>query len=920
MAEETPLFQQYLGIKAQHPHEVLFFRLGDFYEMFNEDAIEISKLLNLTLTHKGGNPMCGIPYHAAKIYIARLLRLGKKIAIAEQIGEISHGKGLTERKVIEIITPGTALESEYIESGINNFVASLYINHKMAGFAFLDVTTGEFKATSFPEESISENLPKELGRVNPRELLLPENLRDDFNVKNAISLLNNTSISYYPAWNFNAELSYERLKKQFNTVSLRSFSLSENSIEVVPAGFILDYVEKTTGTLSPHVRGISVYQDNQFVVIDDSSRRNLEILTNIRDGTSSYTLFECLNYCKTSMGNRLLREWLMFPLTNLEKINRRLNHVELFYKDRTLLHKVREQLSGILDIERLAGRIAMDRAHAKDLQALKMSLVLWQKVVEILGKSDFSTQETETSKKIIELIDKSILEDPATSLTEGRIIKEGWSTELDNWREIQNNFNKVLEEYAQEEREKTGIQNLRIKNNGNMGYFIEVTKGKLSKVPEHFIMRRSLMNQDRYTSAKLQELEAKLNESGAKILELEKNLFLEVRNILKQNVFYLQNLAKDISYTDVCANFAYAAISNNWVKPDVCENFNFDIKDGRHPVVEKHLPAGEFVPNDLKLGEFADGNISFALITGPNMAGKSTFLRQNALISLMAQVGCFVPSVSAKLGLVDRIFCRVGASDNLARGESTFLVEMTETAHILHCATQKSLVIMDEVGRGTSTEDGLAIAWAVSEYLLNRIKCKTLFATHYHELTRLKHNSIKMLCMAVNENGSDVVFLRKVVEGASANSYGIHVAKLAGLPQTVLDRASYILEKIQSSDIKNLSQNENILKTINHVSKENSDFTGDVKNLPSENFDKNDETSSAENSKSENFVPENRTEKLEAEISLPEKSTEKKQSFTGALFSDEELILDEILSLDLNNMTPMSALQTISRWKKTLLP
>ena len=912
MADETPLFQQYLGIKAQHPNEVLFFRLGDFYEMFNEDAIEVSKLLNLTLTHKGGNPMCGIPYHAAKIYIARLLRLGKKIAIAEQIGEISHGKGLTERKVIEIITPGTAVESEYIESGVNNFVASIYINKGFVGFAFLDVTTGEFKATSFPEESISENLPKELGRVNPRELLLPENLRDDSNVKNAISLLSNTSVSYYPAWNFNAELSYERLKKQFNTLSLKSFSLTETSIEVVPAGFILDYVEKTTGTLSPHVRGISVYQDNQFVVIDDSSRRNLEILTNIRDGTSSYTLFECLNYCKTSMGNRLLREWLMFPLTNLEKIQKRLNHVELFYNDRTLLHKVREQLSGILDIERLAGRIAMDRAHAKDLQALKSSLVLWQNVVKILGKSDFSTQETETSKKIIELIDKSILEDPATSLTEGRIIKEGWSTELDNWREIQNNFNKVLEDYAQEERDKTDIQNLKIKNNGNMGYFIEVTKGKLSKVPEHFIMRRSLMNQDRYTTAKLQELEAKLNESGAKILELEKNLFLEVRNILKQNVFYLQNLAKDISYTDVCANFAYAAISNNWVKPKVFDDFNFDIKEGRHPVVEKHLPSGEFVPNDLKLGKFDDENISFALITGPNMAGKSTFLRQNALISLMAQVGCFVPALSASLGLVDRIFCRVGASDNLARGESTFLVEMTETAHILHCATQKSLVIMDEVGRGTSTEDGLAIAWAVSEYLLNRIKCKTLFATHYHELTRLKHNSLKMLCMAVSENGSDVVFLRKVVEGASANSYGIHVAKLAGLPQTVLDRASYILEQIQSSDIKNLSQNENILQTINH-SKENSDFTGDVKNSTSENFDyknsdfdKNDETSSAENSKSEKL----KTESYQ----------ENKQSFTGALFSDEELILDEILSIDLNNMTPLSALQTISRWKKTLLP
>ena len=889
MAEITPLFQQYLGIKAQHPNEVLFFRLGDFYEMFNEDAVEVSRLLNLTLTHKAEYPMCGIPYHAAKIYIARLLRFGKKIAIAEQIGEIAHGKGLTERKVIEIITPGTAVESEYIESTRNNFVASIYIAKKKLGFAFLDVTTGEFKATSFSEDSISENLPKELGRVNPRELLLPENLKENSAVQEALAVLSTTSVSYYPAWNFNPELSFEKLKKQFNTASLRSFSLDEDSVEVVPAGFILDYVEKTTGSSSPHVRGISLYKDFQYLVIDESSRRNLEILSNLRDGTSEFTLLDCLNYCRTAMGNRLLRECLMFPLTDLEKINARLKNVELFYNDRALLFKVRKELSGILDIERLAGRIAMDRAHAKDVQALRQSLILWLKVIKILGTDNSLSQETESAEKIIELIEKSILDDPSTALTEGRLIKEGWSEELDGWRKIQTDFNKVLEDYAQEEREKTGIQNLRIKNNGNMGYFIEVTKGKLSMVPEHFIMRRSLMNMDRYTTARLQELEEKLNESSGKILELEKNLFLEVRNMLKNYVPYLQQTARDIAKTDLFASFAQAAVENNWVKPELTQDFDFDIKDGRHPVVEKHLPGGEFVPNSLQLGE-SDGNkITFALITGPNMAGKSTFLRQNALISLMAQVGSFVPASYAKLGLVDRIFCRVGASDNLARGESTFLVEMTETAHILRSATEKSLVIMDEVGRGTSTEDGLSIAWAVSEYLLNRIKCKTLFATHYHELTRLNHSAIKMLCMAVNENGRDIVFLRKVIEGASENSYGIHVAKLAGIPKTVIDRSEEILQKIQNENKENVSKtNLEISSSLPEDStKKTNDFPETINHvLPSEN-----EVSSQK--------PQN-------------------QSFTGALFSDEELILDEILSIDLNNTTPINALQTISRWKKTL--
>lgn len=860
MAEETPVITQYLGIKKQHPNDVLFFRLGDFYEMFNEDALEVSRLLNLTLTHKGDNPMCGIPYHSAKGYIARLLRMGKKVAVAEQVGEVAK-RGLTERKVVEVVTPGTAVESEYLDGGSNNFLASIFISGGFAGLAYIDVTTGEFRATKFPEYKFAENVSKELGRCSPKEIILPESLKNNKEIQTILETISVASVSWYPDWHFNAEKNYEHLVKQFKVANLNSFSLTKESPEVPPAGFLLDYIEKTTNAPVSHISGISVYQDSQFVIIDDSSRRNLEITFNLRDGTSSYTLLESVSNTKTAMGSRLLRSWLSFPLTNENEINSRQNHVELFVKDRNLLHCVRENLDGILDVERLAGRIAMDRAHAKDLQALKASLKFWLKSQAVLERYDFSMPEKDSAQKIIDLIENSIAEDPATVFTEGRIIKDGWSEELDYWKKVRNDFNGILEEYIESEKEKTGIQNLKIKSTGNLGYFIEVTKGKLDKIPPHFIMRRTLLNAERYTTEKLQELENSLNESGAKILELEHNLFIEVRNELKKYIPYLQQAAKKIAYVDVVCSFAESAILYNWNRPHVfSDSLEFSVKNGRHPVVERHLPAGEFVPNDVSLcGSEPENSASFALITGPNMAGKSTFLRQNALIALLAQTGSFVPADEANIGIVDRIFCRVGASDNLARGESTFLVEMTETARILRSATQNSLVIMDEVGRGTSTEDGLSIAWAVSEYLLNTLKCKTFFATHYHELTRLEHKSLKRLCMAVAENGSDIVFLRKVVEGSSENSYGIHVARLAGIPESVIERAGKILEKIQ----------------------------GDASVI----------------------IPETETEEV---------SKNKVEIFSGSLFSEEELVLDEILSCDIDNMTPMVALQNILRWKKSL--
>ena len=859
----TPLMEQYINIKKQHPDEVVFFRLGDFYEMFFEDAVMVSRLLNLTLTHRADSPMCGVPYHASKVYIARLLRFGKKIAICEQVGEIAPAGGLTERKVIEIITPGTAVETEYLEQGVNNFLACLNVYHGKAGFAYIDVTTSEFKATSWNASLMQEYFAKELGRCNPKELLLPLSLKENSVIKNTLEQNPSISVSYYPDWHFNAESSFKKLTEQFKTANLNSFGLTDQSPEILPAGFLLEYLEKTTNTQVPHVKGISVYHDSEYVIIDESSRRNLEIIYNLRDGTTQFSLLDCMNYTLTAMGNRLIRSWLLSPLCDVKKIQKRQNHVQLLFNDNELLKELREYLAPVLDIERLAGRIAMEKAHAKDLQALRCSIDSWLKVRESLKDKDLVSLPLDDAKYISDLILQSIHEDPATSLTEGRIIKRGWSQELDHYYDIQSNFNQILDEYLEEEKVKTGIQNLKIKHNSASGYVLEVTKGKLGNVPEHFIMRRSLMNAERYTTQRLQELEQELNSASSKIIETEKALFLEVRNKLSEYVPYLMELSHEISYVDVICSFAHAAIINRWVKPEVNDSYKFEIEEGRHPVVEKHLPSGQFVPNSINISA-EDDSVSFGLITGPNMAGKSTYLRQSALITLMAQTGSYIPAKSAVIGVVDKIFCRVGASDNLARGESTFLVEMTETALILKSSTRRSLVIMDEVGRGTSTEDGLSIAWAVSEYLLNSVQSRTLFATHYHELTRIEHKKLKLLCMDVKETGGDIIFLRKIKEGAAENSYGIHVAQLAGIPESVIDRANVILEQIQNK------------------AKENPIII--------------------ENKKTEKII-----------------KVEEAPKFTApGLFSDEEIILDEILSCDVDNITPMNAMNLISRWKKAL--
>jgi DNA mismatch repair protein MutS len=869
MKNKTSLMEQYQSIKCEHLDEVLFFRLGDFYEMFDEDAIEVSRLLNLTLTHRGDSPMCGVPHHASKLYIARLLRLGKKIAICEQISLPKGGIGLAERKVTEIITPGTVLEEEYLDQGNHNFLAAVCLIKKMVSWAYIDISTGDFFATTWKNSDNCSELEKELGRINPRELVISKNLFENTKVQQIIEQASNVSISREDDWHFNFEISNQALKKQFGTVNLRSFGLTESSTEAVAAGYLLEYVSKNTSysgatKILPQVTSLSVYSDSDYVIIDDSSRRNLELTSNLRDGTIHYSLLECVEYTKTAMGKRMLRSFFMRPLKNIEQIKKRQQHIALFIQNSRMLDTIRNELSKILDIERLAGRIAMNRAHAKDIQALKISLERWIEmrriILDFTGEfgNAFFAGEIDTAQLICTTIEKSILEDPSTSFTEGRLIKEGWSEELDHYRNIKTHFTQYLESYLEEEKKATGIQNMKVKYNNNMGYYLEVSKGKLTNVPSYFVLRRALVNADRYTTDKLRELESQLVDADDKIVELEKILFEEIRNKIGKHIKYLLLIAREVAYIDTITALAWSARLYNWVCPQIDASDSLEIKEGRHPVVEAHLPSGKFVPNDTSLD-----SANFILLTGPNMAGKSTYLRQNALIVFLAQIGSFIPAKSAKIGIADRIFCRVGASDNLARGESTFLVEMTETALILHSATKQSLVIMDEVGRGTSTEDGLSIAWAISEYLLNSIGSRTFFATHYHELTRITHEHLQLLQMQVKEVAGEVVFLKKISKGAAESSYGLHVAKLAGIPLTVVDRATEILNIVQQK----------------------TPYT----NLP------------------------------KTETKIEKSAKERPQAKAPGLFSEEEMVLEEILSAEIDTMTPLQALQLIARLKKDLV-
>jgi DNA mismatch repair protein MutS len=810
------MLDQYRRIKRDHQGDVLFFRLGDFYEMFFDDALEVSALLNLTLTSRNGFPMCGIPYHAARSYIARLLKLGKKIAVCEQLSE--PGKGtVIERKVVEVITPGTTVDEDYLDKGSSNYLASLAVTQSFFSFAYIDLSTGEFRATSFSLEEGVERLRQELERLQIKEMVIQESLlEEDKGIARALLDRPDMVLNRWADWLFDMDRSRKRLQKQMGGSSLKGFGLRDDSPEILSSGALLDYLDDTAKGLIPHVRSITVYQDAEFVGIDESTQRNLELIRNLRDGDVHFSLLEVLDETRTAMGRRLLKRRLLHPLRNLGQIEARLDMVETLYREQGRLGSLRELLGKIPDLERLSARLAMDKAHGKDMLSIKnalLSINLLRELRQALSlKYESGTamclDETPQSggnspgftrlMEIRDLLERGIAEDPSILLTEGNLIRSGYSPKLDELRSLRDNGRQLLESYLQEERQATGIPSLKIRYNRLIGYFFEVTKAHLAKVPPHFIRRQGIVTGERFTTDRLAALESEINGASDHIVELEKKLFLEIREEAKSCLRELSSAARRIAELDAAQSLARAATIRGWVRPRVEESGRLDIQEGRHPVVEAHLGGGEYIPNDIVLDSSgAEDGIAFALITGPNMAGKSTYLRSAALITLMAQMGSFVPAREAQIGMTDRIYCRVGASDNLARGESTFLVEMNETAYILNTATEKSLVIMDEVGRGTGTNDGLSIAWAVSEDLLSRIQCRTLFATHYHELSLLSHPRLANRSMEVLDQDGEIIFLRKLKEGPAAESYGLHVARLAGLSEEVLARAGRILERIR---------------------------------------------------------------------------------------------------------------------------
>jgi DNA mismatch repair protein MutS len=813
--QSSPMLEQYRRIKGEQKGNILFFRLGDFYEMFAQDAVEVSALLNLTLTSRNGLPMCGVPYHAARTYIARLLKLGKKIAICEQLTQPGKGQKVLDRDVVEVITPGTTVDEDFLDKGSSNYICCLACAGNCFSFSYIDLSTGDFFTSKIPADS-PEILRQELERLQIKEILIQESLLEENNqVAAAFYDRNGILLNRWADWLFDPVQAKTRLEKQFGLANLKSFGLDDGSAEIVSAGTLLEYLDTTSKSLLPHIRTLKVYSDSEYLGIDESSQRNLELLCNQRDGDTRFSLLEVMDETRCAMGRRLLKRRILHPLRDLSAIRARLDMVEGLYRDQGKLGELRELLGKTPDLERLCSRLAMDRAHGRDMLAVKNAIFSFNLIMKLgfgldtrFESTDSQTDNFEPLVQIFDLLEKGICEEPAVVLSEGNLIKDGFNAELDQFRSLRDKGRQFIEDYLNEEREATGIQSLKIKYNRLIGYFFEVTKTHLTKVPKHFIRRQGITGGERYSTERLAELESEINGASDKVVELEKKLFLEIRDQVKTRLAQLSAAAKRLAELDCAQSLAKAAGIRGWTRPELNETGNLEIIEGRHPVVEAHLGRGEYIPNDIILNT-GEGGVSFAMITGPNMAGKSTYLRSAALITIMAQTGSFVPAREARIGVCDRIYCRVGASDNLARGESTFLVEMNETAFILNTATEKSLVIMDEVGRGTGTNDGLSIAWAVSEELLNRIGCRTLFATHFHELSILSHPRLANRSMEVLDKNGKIIFLRKLKEGPAAESYGIHVARLAGLSENVLGRAEQIMTLLKARDAD----------TVNHLEK-----------------------------------------------------------------------------------------------------
>ena len=834
----SPMMQHYLETKSKYLDCVLFYRLGDFYEMFFDDAINVSRELELTLTGKecgreNRAPMCGIPYHAGEIYASRLVQNGYKVAICEQLENPKNAKGIVKRDVIKIMTPGTITDGNLLDEKKNNYIMSLFKDGIYYGIAAFDISTGEAYATEIKSDNNFQKLINEISRFTPSELIINEYMNDSVNeiseIKNRFEVfvsvdknIEKTDIesdkNFVPDF-FNMKSSMTKLDDKFDDETIHNTfdiideqgnlikNISDRYLAVNAIGILLKYVEETQKIKPENLNKIVLYEVVKYMALDINSRRNLELTERLKDKSKKGTLLWVLDKTETSMGGRLIRRWINDPLVNVDDINARLDAVEEIKNDILLNDRIVESLKSIYDIERLAGKISYRTVNARDLISLKNSIMQLPNLKDAIKNvnSEFLRNvdaELDVLTDIYELIENSIVEEPPLTVKEGGLIKKGYKPEIDELIEATTNGKQWLANVEIREKELTGIKNLKIGYNKIFGYYIEVSKSNVKDIPEdRYIRKQTLTTGERYITEELKKMENEILGAKEKIITLEYDEFVNIRNEIQSNEKRIQRTASAISKLDVIQGLANVANELNYCKPDVVDDDLIDIKNGRHPVVEKIIPYGDFVQNDSLLNSNEN---RLNIITGPNMAGKSTFMRQVALITIMAQIGSFVPAEYAHIGIVDKVFTRVGASDDLSSGESTFMVEMMEVANILKNATDRSLVILDEIGRGTSTYDGLSIAWAVAEYV-SKLKCKTLFATHYHELVGLegKIEGTKNYHITVKERGEDIIFLRKIVEGGTDESYGIHVAKLAGVPKEVTNRANEILFKLEKKNIMN---------------------------------------------------------------------------------------------------------------------
>lgn len=807
--ELTPMMKQYMQTKEEYKDCILFYRLGDFYEMFFDDALTASKELEITLTGKNCGleeraPMCGIPYHAVDSYLNRLVSKGYKVAICEQVEDPKTAKGIVKREVIRVVTPGTNLDTQGLDETKNNYIMCIVYMADRYGLSVADVTTGEYLVTELDSQT---KLMDELYKFMPSEIVCNEAFYmsglDLDDLKNRLHM----AIYSLEAWYFDDALCRETLQEHFKVASLEGIGLSDYECGMIASGALLKYLEETQKNSLSHMSRLTRYATGNYMVLDSATRRNLELVETLREKQKRGSLLWVLDKTKTAMGARTLRKYVEQPLIDKKSIVKRLDAVAELKDNAICREEIREYLNPVYDLERLVGKITYQSANPRDLIAFQSSLSMLPSVKCILKdmESDLLKEiyeELDPLEELCDLVGRAIQEEPPLAMKEGGIIKDGYNEEVDRLRKAKSEGKNWLADLETKEREKTGIKNLRIRYNKVFGYYLEVTNSFKDLVPDYYTRKQTLANAERYIIPELKELEDTILGAEDKLCALEYELYCEVRNTIAAELTRIQRTAKAVAKLDVIASLALVAERNNYVRPKINEKGVIDIRDGRHPVVEKMIPNDMFIANDTYLD---DKKQRISIITGPNMAGKSTYMRQAALIVLMAQLGSFVSASSANIGLVDRIFTRVGASDDLASGQSTFMVEMNEVANILRNATSKSLLILDEIGRGTSTFDGLSIAWAVVEYISNSklLGAKTLFATHYHELTELegKISNVNNYCIAVKEKGDDIVFLRKIVKGGADKSYGIQVAKLAGVPDPVINRAKEIVEELVTADI-----------------------------------------------------------------------------------------------------------------------